>query len=636
MTERWHRTADLVGLPGMPKSARSIQLHGARKGWVHRTVAWGNRANVLEWLESSLPAETQTALRAARGEDTPQESPDTPPPDLTALIPDTGSADLMDARAHVVMTFEAWHAATGGPLVAALRAFVSAWAAGEIAAPAETFELIPSLHWSTLQRWRSLWHKSGVRALQARSGGRKPLIERDPDVADLVASMIFQRPDHVTARHIHRALRTRHPDARIPTIRAIRRYMARFKIDYALDLDAVTDRDGHRSRNRPAFGDASADITALNQLWELDSTPADLLCTDGKRYAIVGAIDVWSRRGKLLLAPVSCSAAIAALLRRCLLDWGVPEEIRTDEGADYTSKHIRRVIGDLGVTHDILPPYSPDQKPFVERFLGTVSRDLLSQLPGFTGHNVAEREKLRGRKSFADRRGKKEPALFEVALSPEQLQARLDTWCEALYGREAHSGLGGQSPFLQAASWSHPVRTVDERSLDILLAPPAGDGTRVIQKRGIMVDGGCYIAAEFGLHMSARVQVRQDPGDWGRIYVFDAEGRFICVAEDPVRTGIDRAEVAARAKALAAQADKAARKWARDLKRAHRPGSIMDEVLDAAAAAAGTVTPFPAPATPHDSPGLRAAEAANGPSAQRSSRERNRKFVEYYRKKGKI
>ena len=39
----------------------------------------------------------------------------------------------------------------------------------------------------------------------------------------------------------------------------------------------------------PAFGDAptSAEIEGLNYLWELDSTPADAICSDGKRYTIV-------------------------------------------------------------------------------------------------------------------------------------------------------------------------------------------------------------------------------------------------------------------------------------------------------------------------------------------------------------
>ena len=643
MSKYWHKTAALAGLPGMP-GRRSIRLHGAHRGWVNRTVAWGKRTNVLEWLESSLPAETQSALRRSRGEDT-TEAPPVPipepakaPPRPVGLIPESASADLMDARASVVRTFGVWYEQRGGPVVPAMREFATAWASGDIAAPASVIELIPSMHWSTVQQWRNKHRSGGTQALLTRKGGRGPELERDPEVAELVAAMIFERPDHVTGRHIHRALCVRYPDQDHPSIRSIQRYVAQFKVRNAAVLSAATDRDGHRSRAMPAFGDRSAEVESLNQIWELDSTPADLLCSDGKRYAVVGGIDIWSRRGKLLLAPTSCGEAISSLLRRCLLSWGVPGCVRTDEGADYTSRYIVRVLHDLGVEHDILPPYSPDRKPFVERFLGTVNRDLFSQLPGFTGHNVTDRAKLRSRLSFADRRGKKAETLYEVSLNPEELQERLDMWCDDLYGREPHSGLDGRSPFLQAASWTEPIRTVDERDLDILLAAPAGGGTATVQKKGIRVEGGTYIAPELGEHMRERVQVRRDPGDWGRIYVFEACGAFICVAEDPERTGIDRAEVAARAKARAARQDVAARKLLRTLKSNQTPGGIMDEVLKDASERAGNVTAFPTPTNPHESAGLDAADAAQKPAAaeMQSSRKRNQKYVDYYRKEGRI
>ena len=133
-------------------------------------------------------------------------------------------------------------------------------------------------------------------------------------------------------------------------------------------------------------------------------------------------------------------------------------------------------------------------------------------------------------------------------MSAEDLQDRIDAWCRNLYEREPHGGLGGVSPFARAASWRGPVRTADERGLDVLLAPAAGgDGRRKVGKQGIRVDGGLYIAAELGHHMGAWVHVRQNPADWGRVWVFTepgSGGRFLCVAEDPLRTGIDRQAVA--------------------------------------------------------------------------------------------
>ena len=106
MTARWLRTADLVGLPGMPNGPRPIQLHGPRRGWVCREAAWGNRT-ILEWLESSLPREAQDALRLARGEEAPAEGgPAVPPP---VLPPDDGRAAVADARVEIVAAFEGWY-----------------------------------------------------------------------------------------------------------------------------------------------------------------------------------------------------------------------------------------------------------------------------------------------------------------------------------------------------------------------------------------------------------------------------------------------------------------------------------------------------------------------------------------------
>ena len=100
MTARWVRTADLVGLPGMPNGPRPIQLHGPRRGWVCREAAWGART-ILEWLESSLPGETRRALREARGEAC--AGADVPPPVPAPVLPSgDGRPAVADARVEIV------------------------------------------------------------------------------------------------------------------------------------------------------------------------------------------------------------------------------------------------------------------------------------------------------------------------------------------------------------------------------------------------------------------------------------------------------------------------------------------------------------------------------------------------------
>ncbi len=627
MTEFWHRTADLVGLPGMPKVARPIRLHGAGRGWISRETPWGARTR-LEWLESSLPAETQDALRAARNPDAPatplaasgdstegDDAGSRSPPSPPSLFSESNAVAVADARAEIVAAFRSFHAENGLGLVPAMKRFAQEYPVPRLSDEAR--ERIPSLSWSTLRRWRDAHREGGHAALIPGRGGRRSDVADDPALAGLVEAMLRANPHHVTARNILRAIPAKLPDATVPGIASLRRFMRAWREDNGFGVSAISDPDGHRSRTMPAFGDGSWDVDALNGLWELDSTRLDVILADGTRWDVCVALNVWCRRMKALVTQRSEATAIAALVRRCLIDWGVPDMIRTDEGKDYTSKHLQRVLHDLQIDHDILPPYRPDLKPYVERAIGTMSHDLLTQMLGFCGHSVADAERLRGRQSFAARRGKDKVVVYSGALSAEQLQERIDAWCDDVYGREAHGGLDGMSPFEKAASWAGPQpKRVSERGMDVLLAPSAGrDGRRKVGKSGIQVDGGEYIAGELGWHMDDWVHVRQDPADWGRVYVFtepDAAGRheFICIAEDPSRTGIDRREVAVQAKRNWAARNAAERKRARDLEREHQPATAIEAVLERAIEEAGKVVALPSPAPEHRTAATEAAAAA--------------------------
>ena len=348
------------------------------------------------------------------------------------------------------------------------------------------------------------------------------------------------------------------------------------------------------------------------------------MCTDG-RHTLVGAIDVWSRRAKVLVVPESRATAICALLRACLIDWGVPQAVRTDEGRDYTSRHIVRVLADLGVAHDVCPPYTPEAKPFIERLFGTLTRDLFAFLPGFTGHSVADRKRLEARRSLAARRGQDARETFGVALTGKDLQERCDTWCEAVYGRRVHRTTG-ESPWARLASWTLPLRRIaDPRALDPLLAAPvstSGDGSRrTVGKRGIQVGGTWFIAPDLGARVGERVEVRHDPADPARLYVFTLEGSFLCIAVDPERCGADRTEIAAQAKAGARRADSAAREGARDLARTHGPEGAMDAVLADARTQAGNVIALPRAGAAHETQALRqAGRAADADAGARRGR----------------
>ena len=186
---------------------------------------------------------------------------------------------------------------------------------------------------------------------------------------------------------------------------------------------------------------------------------------------------------------------------------------------------------------------------------------------------------------------------FELHLTADELQRRCDLWLSKVYETRPHRGLDGMTPRLRAASWTGEVRAIaDVRALDALLAPAAGNGTRVVSRKGLQVGGRCYIAPELGPRVGERVGVREDAAEPARLHVFAANGWFICLAGDPARTGLAVRRVAREAAVLAGEADRRARRRARDLQRRDRPETAMDDVL-ASAADGDRVAAFPPPAT---------------------------------------
>ena len=300
------------------------------------------------------------------------------------------------------------------------------------------------------------------------------------EMAETVEALVLKGGPHCTAAHARRVLLARFATA--PSERAVACWVANLRRAWGRALSAATRPDAHRSRRMPAFGAGDGDAFAPNALWELDSTPADLMCVDPltgvlRRHAVVGAIEVWSRRGMVLIVPVSRGVAITALLRRCLLAWGVPLAVKTDWGRDYVGQHVTRMLADLEIEHGLCRPYCPEEKPHIERFLGMLTRDLFAHLPGFTGHDVAQAKALRENKPFAAwRRG--EAPTFELHLTAAELQRRCDLWLSGVYETRPHRGLDGMTPHLRATSWIGEIRAIAEvRALDALLA--AGGGERL-------------------------------------------------------------------------------------------------------------------------------------------------------------
>ncbi|VUX47886.1 transposase [Candidatus Defluviicoccus seviourii] len=618
----WYSAAELAGLPGLPAARFPVAKKATREGWQSRERA-GAGAGV-EYHITSLPESAIAALRRQNNHSQTQEqsvitsAQPVEPQALTTAAVRAGILELYNsfAQSDCEANPTAGGASPAGQLGTTAR-FCARYNTDSLptgVVPALIRAVVPSLSARTVWRWR----REGARlaSLRRHGGKRTPSATDDPDIDTYIKGCIAGLP-HIDCGQIFKGLKARFTDGRpLPSLRALQRYVARYRSENAAQLLAVANPDAYRSRHQPAFGDAAAGIAGLNAQWQADATIGDLeiITPDGRRWAIISIVDVWSRRGLLHLTPTVSGAAYGAAYRKALLKWGVPDEIVTDHGSAETSAYVTALLGDLKIRPRACRPHHPEDKGFIESFLGTASHQYIELLPGYVGHNVADRQAIRARKGWGERFGAG-PRLVEATLTAEELQAGLDAWCEAVYGRQIHSGIG-TTPELKAASWTRPIRQIaDVRALDMLLMPLAG--VRVVRKKGLRIQGGWFIAPELAPLMGEELLVRTDPVDMGRVYVFRQRPvEFICEAVCADRLGADRRLVAIEAKRRHAAHLAQVRSTSRALAKRAKPERIAEEVVAAGRAANVVVIPSRGPSTAqtHTTPAM--IEAARAARAQ--------------------
>ncbi|WP_111747641.1 DNA-binding protein [Salinisphaera orenii] len=633
MISEWFTASDLAGLPKMPATDRGVRKAAVRESWQSRKCEIGKG---LEYHIDSLPSETRTAIaaqathvetehaRAGRAaaakqkiaaDQTQNATLAASADGLARLATLTGHAkDRAEARLAILDALAAFTCRSDKSKTAALQAFVAYFNDGAIDCADWIREQLGTISVASLYRWQKAAKTEGAARLSGNYGNRKGAgkIDSQPEIKEYAEAMLGEYP-HLRGKQLYESIRARFGGSdhyTIPSQSACERWLKRWKAQNPSLYTALANPDAWKSNYMPAFGSASEDVARLNQRWELDSTPADVLLADG-RHSVIGVIDVFSRRAKLLVSRTSTSQAVAGVVRRAILDWGVPESVKNDNGSDYKSHHLTRIWEFLGVAQYICNPYSGWEKPHIERFFKTFSHDLIELLPGYAGHNVGERQAIEQQKAFADRlmtRGE----TIEIGMTAGELQTFCDRWCESVYEQRPHAGLDSRTPMQAAAG--QPFQAIDnERALDILLARAPGDGQRVVGKKGISIDGRAYIAPELGDHIGQPVQVLYDEADVGRIHVMADLGagwEYLCVAECPEITGISRQAVAQRTRELSTGEVQRQRAEIKRAAKKHKTADVAEDMLAERERAAGRVTALPGRSEAAESDALAAADRA--------------------------
>lgn len=416
--------------------------------------------------------------------------------------------------------------------------------------------------------------------------------DRNPDVADAVESYLAE--NRASARNILKLL-VADGFVEIPGKRTLQRFISDLEERQKVLFTALRDPDAYKSKYRPALGRMDATVSYAHEMWEIDTTKADVICTDGRK-CVLGIIDRWCRRARFLVVESESAQSVRRMLVSTISMWGVmPAILKVDNGSGFINATIRTALDSLDIVLDPCLPGTPEDKPHVERLFGTFNRERASLLPGFSGHNVAQAQKLRAK-------AKKKTGRAEIVagISSTELQAILDAWVDGEYHQREHSMLR-MSPMQKWLRSPQPARAAADEGV-LKLALSAFVGVSVVGKRGVQWKRGRYWSPRLVQWMGKQVQVRRDEDDLGALFLFDLDGNYIDTAVDAARSGLTEQQfaMAARHQMAAHMAD--AKATLRAKQRAHPMERAVQDMLRAEAEAAGKLVSLPVATVPHVTP----------------------------------
>ncbi|MER8786276.1 DDE-type integrase/transposase/recombinase [Mesorhizobium sp. M0983] len=613
-------------LPDMPRTESAVIRMATREGWDERATQARQRAGrggATEYHVSLFPVLAQVAYQQKHLVIERPVTPVTAAPDasLTAR-----AQKERDARLAIVAAFEKFSRGLQLGYATRVQVFTDRYNVGSLNIDEWVREIVPTLSKRSLARWQSQKRDGKVNALghdpaQARKGTGILETANDGAVRAFMLALIAHQP-HLSGEAVQTQCRYEFGDTLkvvskgvetvipMPPVRTFQHALKGLKANHKVELLKLTNPDQYRSHMAPAGVGMLRHITEPNQLWQIDASPVDALCTDG-RHSIYACIDIATRRTVWQLSRTPRASAVALLIRKAILEWGVPDVVKTDNGSDFVARDTQRLFASLGIEPETSDAYSPQQKGHVERVIKTFQHDLGPLLPGFVGHSVADRKAIESRKSFSQRLGETEAEVFGVTLTGQQLQKHVDDWASTIYQHRPHAGLKGSTPFGAALASSKVVRKVDERALDLLLMPVAGkDGYRKVTKLGIPIDNNYYLAPT--IMPATAVFVRMDPNDAGRAYAFAQDGgEFLAEVVCPELSGLHPADLVRAAKEISAELmSERTRDIKAGMKRLAKGPTLIERALEVKRRDVPNVIPLPKREEAHSTAQIEAAIAA--------------------------
>lgn len=231
------------------------------------------------------------------------------------------------------------------------------------------------IHRSYFNRWWTRYKKSGVYALEDKS--RSPQHKRQAQYGMKLVAVIREiRKDNPSwsAKKIYVILRREMAEQYVPCIATIGRIIKKYHMFYRSDIQA-------RKKRRKRAGKAAErkrkpyNLRAShpNQIIEFDMKHINL---PGKKlYALCG-IDQYTRRPEVHISSSCSSTAGKTALQKIKQRFGKNIIIVNDNGSENMGE-AEQWLAEQRITQYWCQANKPKDKPFIERFIGTLQTECL-------------------------------------------------------------------------------------------------------------------------------------------------------------------------------------------------------------------------------------------------------------------
>ncbi len=255
-------------------------------------------------------------------------------------------------------------------------------------------------------------------------------------------------------------------------------------------------------------------------LVEIDTHTLDIIVIDPATGAILGrpflacAIDVYTRAiigTYISLYPPSALTTLAVIKDMITrpnrgLPGGVPAQIIPDNGVEFKNSSFSRFCEALAITITPSQVKTPDDKPHIERFFGTLTRGVIQKHVGTTFSNPNERGDYDSYK--------------HARMTLEEITSAIDWWINEVYHTAIHSETG-RAPIL---AWEDATQSIKPLSLtiddaNVLCRQPF---TRTIQQGCVQINGLHYYShalCTLELQKISKVTVLIDELDLSHVFV---------------------------------------------------------------------------------------------------------------------